>query len=123
MSNNANGNLLFYLAIHPLIQACRSLLRMAYMNDLTEGDSHDVLSADALIMVKDAPHCLFLNDKKYEAISVSGLTTPNSILRQYFQLTPVGYLLLFFANPLGIGPVMNDCSGTRCVDLERAVFL
>jgi hypothetical protein len=81
--------LLFCLTIHPLLQACKSPLRIAYKDDITLGGPSATVADDVTMIKKEgAPRGLFLNDTKCEAISITGHSTDDA-LQQFVQLTPL----------------------------------
>ena len=113
------GPLLFCLSIHPLLLACGSQLKIAYMDDITLGGPTTVVAADvALIKSQGTPRGLILNEKKCETITPDGHTDEVS-LQQFIHHTPLSSTLL--GAPLLQGPAMNDCLQKRCSDLDRAI--
>jgi hypothetical protein len=113
------GPLLFCLAIHPIILSCKSLLRIAYMDDITLGGPSADVSADvSMIMLEGPPKGLLLNANKCEAISRSGQVS-DSLLQQFVQLSTSAATLL--GAPLRKGQAMDSCLNKRCEDLERAI--
>jgi hypothetical protein len=114
------GPLLFCLAIHPLITACNSPLKMAFMDDVTLGGPAAIVASDvAMIKAEGALRGLFLNDRKCESITANGQPPDDVLLRDFVQLTPTSATLL--GAPLVIGPAMDKCLQQRCDDLERVI--
>jgi hypothetical protein len=113
------GSLMFCLAIHPLILACDSPLKVAYMDDVTLGGPAQVVAADVtMIKTEGTPQGLLLNDMKCEAITNSGQTS-QEVLNQFIQLTPATATLL--GAPLSKGTAMDNCLKKQCDELQKAI--
>ena len=65
------GTLLFCLPIHPLLLACQSQLKIAYLTEITVGSSAAVVAADVAWLKPMIHHLigLVLNEKKCETIT------------------------------------------------------
>ena len=88
------GPLLFCLSIHPLLLACQSQLKIAYMDDITLVGLAAVVAADvALVKVQGKPLGLVLIEKKYETITTDGHADEIS-LQQFIRHTPLSSTLL-----------------------------
>ena len=113
------GPLLFRLSIHPLLLACQSQLKIAYMDDITLSGFAAVVAADvALVKAQCTPFVLVLNEEKCETISTDDFTDKIS-LQQFNHHTPLSPTLL--GALLLKGPAMNDCLQKRFNDLVRAI--
>ena len=89
------GPLLFFLAIHLLIVLCNSLLKMAFMGDVTVGGPAATVASDvAMIKAEGASRGLFLNDQKCESITPNGQPPDDALLGDFIQLTPTSATLL-----------------------------
>lgn len=112
------GPLLFCLSIHPLLRACRSQLKIAYMDDITLGGPASVVADDVNYIRSHGAHIgLLLNDKKCEAISKNGLSS--SFETSFIQLEPMSATLL--GAPLLKGWAMDDCLAKHCGHLKTAI--
>ena len=113
------GPLLFRLSIHPLLLACQSQLKIAYMDDITLSGFVAVVAADVtLVKAHCTPLVLVLNEKKYETISISDYID-EIYFQQCIHHTPLSPTLL--GALLLKGPAMNDCLQKRFSDLVRAI--
>ena len=112
------GPTLFCLAVHQLLLACKSPLKIAYMDDITlGGPSADVAADVAMIKAEGPSRGLCLNESKCEAITTSGQSSID-LLQEFIQLTPSSATLL--GAPLMVGQAMDECLSKRCDELERA---
>ncbi len=115
----ALGPTLFCLAVRQLLLACKSPLKIAYMDDITlGGPSTDVAADVAMIKAEGPSHGLCLNESKCEAITTSGQSSID-LLQEFIQLTPSSATLL--GAPLMVDQVMDECLGKRRGELERAI--
>ena len=81
--------LLFCLSIHSLLLSCKSLLKIAYMDDITLGGPSHAEAADVtMIKTEGAPKGVILNDKKFEAVTPEDQTI-EPVLQQFIHLIPI----------------------------------
>ena len=113
------GPLLFCLSVQPLLLACKSSLKFAYIDDITLGGPLQIVSDDvAMIKHVGASNGLLLNDSKCEAILTTGQTS-DTLLQHFIHLSPSNSTLL--GAPLVAGPAMDTCLNKHCSDLETAI--
>ena len=112
------GPLLFCGTINPLLQSLACNLKLAYMDDVTLGDSESQVAKDVEeIRRKGRDIGLQLNDKKCEFISKSAIST-NPVFANFKHLSVDEADLL--GAPLSVGIAMDTTLSRRCDDLARA---
>ena len=112
------GPLLFSLALHPVLQQCKSELSVAYMDDVTLGGKIDIVNSDvALIRKEGESRGIFLNDSKCEVIGTSSTMMLLSEVSSFKRVTPEDSTLL--GSPLLAGQAVLTALQEKCDNLRK----